>query len=70
MNVQKVMWTIAIGALGLGLFSMSAEAKTTVTSQPFGKMPDGTAIEIFTLTDGAYEAARLNVGRDGVKLPT
>ena len=35
---------------------MTAEAKTKVTSEPFGKMPDGTPVEIFTLTDGAYEA--------------
>ena len=40
----------------MALFSMTMEAKTKVTSQPFGKMPDGTAIEIFTLSDGAYEA--------------
>jgi aldose 1-epimerase len=35
---------------------MTVEAKTKVTSQPFGKMPDGTPVEIFTLADGAYEA--------------
>ena len=27
-----------------------------MTSEPFGKMPDGTPVEIFTLTDGGYEA--------------
>jgi aldose 1-epimerase len=27
-----------------------------VTSQPFGKMPDGTPVEIYTLSDGAFEA--------------
>jgi aldose 1-epimerase len=47
---------IAISGLLLTLFSMNAEAKTTVRSQPFGKMPDGTPVEIFTLSDGAYEA--------------
>ena len=62
MNVQKVLRTIAIGALGLGLFSISAEAKTTVTSQSFGKMPDGTPVEIFTLSDGAYEARIASYG--------
>ena len=35
---------------------MTTEAKTKVTSEPFGKMPDGTPVEIFTLSDGAYEA--------------
>jgi aldose 1-epimerase len=27
-----------------------------VTSEPFGKTPDGTPVEIFTLSDGPYEA--------------
>ena len=56
MSVQKVLRTIAIGGLWLALFSMTAEAKTKVTSQPFGKMPDGTPVEIYTLSDGAFEA--------------
>jgi aldose 1-epimerase len=56
MGVQRVLQTIAISGLWLLLFSMSMEAKTKVTSQPFGRMPDGTPVEIFTLTDGAYEA--------------
>jgi aldose 1-epimerase len=62
MNVQKVLRTMAIGALGLGLFSIIAEAKTTVTSQSFGKMPDGTPVEIFTLSDGSYEARIASYG--------
>jgi aldose 1-epimerase len=56
MNVQKVLRSIAIGGFWLALFTMTMEAKTKVTSQPFGKMPDGTAVEIFTLSDGPYEA--------------
>jgi aldose 1-epimerase len=32
------------------------EAKTKVTSQPFGKMPDGTPVEVYLLSDGDYEA--------------
>jgi aldose 1-epimerase len=32
------------------------EARTKVTSQPFGKIPDGTPVEIYTLSDGPYEA--------------
>jgi aldose 1-epimerase len=53
---------IAIGGLCLAVFTMSVEAETKVTSQPFGKMPDGTAVEIFTLTDGPYEARITNYG--------
>jgi aldose 1-epimerase len=56
MSVQKVLRTIAISGFWLALLSMTMEAKTKVTSQPFGKTPDGTPVEIFTLADGAYEA--------------
>ena len=56
MDVQRVLRTIAISGLWLTLFSMTTEAKTKVTSQPFGKTPDGTPVEIYTLSDGAYEA--------------
>ncbi len=47
---------IAISALCMALFSVTSEAKTKVTSQSFGKMPDSTPVEIFTLSDGPYEA--------------
>ncbi|MFZ0320427.1 MAG: aldose epimerase family protein [Candidatus Sulfotelmatobacter sp.] len=56
MDVQQVLRTIVISGLWLTLFSMTTEAKTKVTSEPFGKTPDGTTVEIFTLSDGAYEA--------------
>src|SRR6204780_4951553 len=55
-SFQRVLRTIAMTGLWLALFSMTMEAKTKVTSEPFGKMPDGTPVEIFTLTSGAYEA--------------
>jgi hypothetical protein len=54
MRVQKLERTFAIMALWLALFSVITEAKTT--SQPFGKMPDGTPVEIFTLSDAPFEA--------------
>ena len=56
MRVQQILRTIMIVGLWLALFSMTMEAKTKVTSQPYGKMPDGTPIEIFTMSDGAYQA--------------
>jgi aldose 1-epimerase len=62
MKVEKVLRTIAICGLWLATFSMITEAKTTVTSQPYGKMPDGTPVEIYTLSDGAYEARITNYG--------
>jgi aldose 1-epimerase len=56
MNVPRVLQAVAISGLWLALFSMTTEAKTKVTSQPFGKMPDGSPVEIYTLSDGAFEA--------------
>jgi aldose 1-epimerase len=55
MRVQKIFTKIAIIGVWLAV-TMTAEAKTQVTSQPFGKMPDGTPVEIYTLSDGAFEA--------------
>ena len=62
MRVQQVLRMIAMSGLCLALFTLSAEAETKVTSQPFGKIPDGTAVEIFTLSDGPYEALITNYG--------
>jgi aldose 1-epimerase len=56
MGVRDVLKRIAVGAVALTVVSMIAEAKTTVTSQPFGKMPDGTPVETYTLNDGTFEA--------------
>jgi aldose 1-epimerase len=62
MRLQQILRTMVIGGLCLALFSMTMEAKTKVTSETAGKMPDGTPIEIFTLTDGAYEAGIATYG--------
>ena len=55
MSVQKILRMIAISGLCLAV-TMIAEAQTKVTSKPFGKLPDGTPVEIYTLSDGNYEA--------------
>jgi len=39
-----------------------AEAKTVVTKQPFGKMPDGNPVELLTLIDGPIEARIITYG--------
>jgi aldose 1-epimerase len=62
MKFRKVMRWTAIGGFSLALFSMTTEAKTKVTSQPFGKMPDGTPVEIYTLSDGVHEARIMTYG--------
>jgi aldose 1-epimerase len=56
LSVSRFVSTMAVGGLWLTLLATTVEAKTNVTSQPFGKMPDGTPVEIFTLSDGAAEA--------------
>jgi aldose 1-epimerase len=62
MKFQKVIRLTAIGGFWLALFSMTMEAKTKVTNQPFGKMPDGTPVEIYTLGDGVDEARIMTYG--------
>ncbi|HSZ63377.1 MAG TPA: aldose epimerase family protein [Terriglobales bacterium] len=69
MSVQQIRRAIAISAF-LAMISLIAEAKTKVTSEPFGKMPDGTAVEIYTLTDGAYEARITTYGGILVSMKT
>jgi aldose 1-epimerase len=56
MTAKVLLGKTAIGFLLLAAASLAGEAKTKVTSQPFGKMPDGTSVEIYTLTDGPFEA--------------
>jgi len=46
----------AISTFGVMLLALPTEAATKVTSQPFGKTSDGTSVEVFTVSDGAYEA--------------
>ena len=43
-------------SLGIVVFAPLAGATTRVTRQPFGKTPDGTQVELFTLSDGTHEA--------------
>jgi aldose 1-epimerase len=60
-------------ALSLLCFAMCAtisEGKTTVKSEPFGKMPDGSPVEIFTLSDGTVEARIITYGGILVSLKT
>jgi aldose 1-epimerase len=65
------LWTGAvIAGLASALLCSISEAKTTVQSAPFGKMPDGTAIEVYTLRDGPYEARIATYGGVIVSLKT
>jgi aldose 1-epimerase len=72
MEVRDVLTKIAVSVFLLAAVILTAEAKTKtkVTSQPFGKMPDGTSVEIFTLTDGPYEARICTYGGIVVSMKT
>jgi len=70
MSVQKILRAIVIGALCSTVVGLTVEAKTKVTSQPFGKLPDGTPVELFMLTDGTYEARITTYGGIVVSLKT
>jgi aldose 1-epimerase len=61
---------MVMGLLCFGLCATLTEAKTTVTTQPFGKMPDGTSVEVFTLSDGTVEARIISYGGILVSLKT
>jgi len=61
MNVRKILRAIAISGLWF-LVTTTAEATTKVASQSFGKTPDGTSVEIYTLSDGPYEARIITYG--------
>src|ERR1700758_3411722 len=59
-RVKTILGAALLPWLALSLTTM--EAKTKVTSEPFGKMPDGTRVEIFTLSDGPVEARIMTYG--------
>src|SRR5580693_7567078 len=55
MKARKALRMMAVSGVWFAV-ALTAGAKTKVTSEAFGKMPDGTPVEIYTLSDGAFEA--------------
>ena len=55
-------------SLLMGTTILEAAAKTTVTKQPFGKMPDGNPVDIYTLSEGPVEARITTFGGTVVSL--
>jgi aldose 1-epimerase len=49
-------------ALVIALMMMTASMESQVTKQPFGKTPDGTAVDVYTLKSGALEARIITYG--------
>src|ERR1017187_4387849 len=48
--------------LMLVLATTVVEANTKVTQQPFGTLPDGTPVTLYTLTDAPFEARIMTYG--------
>lgn len=59
MNILRIM---IASAFAFVFVATELEAKTNVTAQAFGKMPDGTPVEIYTLRDGPIEARIMTYG--------
>jgi aldose 1-epimerase len=53
---------VNVAVILLAWCTIWAEAETKVTSQPFGKMLDGTPVELFVLSDGLIEARIMTYG--------
>jgi aldose 1-epimerase len=64
----KTTWLLVL-FLMMGAATM--EAKTNVTKQPFGKMPDGSAVDVYTLSEGPVEAKIITFGGivESLKVP-
>jgi aldose 1-epimerase len=52
------------------LISMSVLAQAAVTKKPYGKMPDGTAVDLYVVKDGDIEAQIITYGATVVSLST
>jgi len=51
-----------VAALVIALMMMTASMESQVTKQSFGKTPDGTAVDVYTLKSGAIEARIITYG--------
>jgi len=62
MRLQKIIRLITIGGFWLAVFSMTTQAKSKVTNQPFGKTPDATPIELYRFGAAGCEARIMTYG--------
>ena len=59
---MNILWRLAASALWLLLCAAAIEGKTNVRKELFGNLPDGTPIDIYTLSEGPVEARVTNYG--------
>jgi aldose 1-epimerase len=70
MRFGRAATKIASAIILLAALSVIADARTKVTTQPFGKLPDGTQVETYTLSSGRFEARIATYGGVLVSLKT
>ncbi|MGB7131511.1 MAG: aldose epimerase family protein [Candidatus Sulfotelmatobacter sp.] len=70
MNLREAVKRTLISLLLSAMVSVFADAETKVTTQPFGKMPDGTPVKIYTLSDSGHEVRISTYGGVVVSLKT
>jgi aldose 1-epimerase len=68
--LARNVFSKAVCFLILTLGAMNLQAKTSVTKEPFGTMPDGTPVEIYTLSDQKIQARIMTYGGIVVSLRT
>lgn len=54
----RVFFAVAM----LTVFLFSAQAKTTVKEQDYGRLPDGTPVDLYIMSEGRFEARITNYG--------
>jgi aldose 1-epimerase len=68
--LARSAFSMAVCFLIFTLWAMNLQAKTSVTKEPFGTMPDGTPVEIYTLSDQNIQARIMTYGGAVVSLRT
>jgi aldose 1-epimerase len=59
---MNILGKLTAGAVWLLLCAVALEGKANVRKEPFGTLPDGTPIDIYTLSEGPIEARVTNYG--------
>ena len=58
---RSLLFLVPLGILSIMVTAFSQPSPSPVTRAPFGKMPDGTPVEVFTLKNaGGMEVRAIN----------